>query len=446
MIPRYSRPEMAAIWAPETRFQIWFEIEAHACDAQAKLGVIPKSAAKAVWKRGAFEVDRIDEIERETKHDVIAFLTNLAEHVGPEARFVHQGMTSSDVLDTCLAVQLSRASDILIADVDKLLAVLERRARELKMVPAMGRSHGIHAEPVTFGLKLAGFYAEFDRARARLVAAKKEIATCAISGAVGTFAHIDPFVEEYVAGKLGLAVEPHSTQVIPRDRHAMFFAVLGVVASSCERLATEIRHLQRTEVREAEEFFSPGQKGSSAMPHKRNPVLSENVTGLARLVRGMVIPAMENVALWHERDISHSSVERMIGPDATVTLDFALARLTGMIDKLLVYPDAMQKNLDMLGGLVHSQRILLALTQKGASREDSYKLVQRNAMQVWEKRVSFLELLAADQDVTKYLSRKELSALFDLGYHTKHVDTIFKRVFGKSKAAKAKKPAARKAK
>jgi adenylosuccinate lyase len=444
MIPRYSRPEMAAIWAPETRFQIWFEIEAHACDAQAKLGVIPKSAAKAVWKRGKFEVDRIDEIERETKHDVIAFLTNLAEHVGPEARFVHQGMTSSDVLDTCLAVQLSRASDILIADVDKLLAVLEKRARELKMVPAMGRSHGIHAEPVTFGLKLAGFYAEFDRARARLVAAKKEIATCAISGAVGTFAHIDPFVEEYVAGKLGLAVEPHSTQVIPRDRHAMFFAVLGVVASSCERLATEIRHLQRTEVREAEEFFSPGQKGSSAMPHKRNPVLSENVTGLARLVRGMVIPAMENVALWHERDISHSSVERMIGPDATVTLDFALARLTGMIDKLLVYPDAMQKNLDMLGGLVHSQRVLLALTQKGASREDSYKLVQRNAMQVWEKRVSFLELLAADQDVTKYLSRKELSALFDLGYHTKHVDTIFKRVFGKSKAAKAKKPAARK--
>ena len=444
MIPRYSRPEMAAIWAPETRFQIWFEIEAHACDAQAKLGVIPKSAAKAVWKRGAFEVDRIDEIERETKHDVIAFLTNLAEHVGPEARFVHQGMTSSDVLDTCLAVQLSRAADILIDDVDKLLAVLERRARELKMVPAMGRSHGIHAEPVTFGLKLAGFYAEFDRARARLVAAKKEIATCAISGAVGTFAHIDPFVEEYVTGKLGLAVEPHSTQVIPRDRHAMFFAVLGVVASSCERLATEIRHLQRTEVREAEEFFSPGQKGSSAMPHKRNPVLSENVTGLARLVRGMVIPAMENVALWHERDISHSSVERMIGPDATVTLDFALARLTGMIDKLLVYPDAMQKNLDMLGGLVHSQRILLALTQKGASREDSYKLVQRNAMQVWEKRVSFLDLLAADQDVTKYLSRKELSALFDLGYHTKHVDTIFKRVFGKSKAAKAKKPAARK--
>jgi len=446
MIPRYSRPEMAALWAPEAKFQIWFEIEAHACDAQAKLGVIPKSAAKAVWKRGKFEVERIDEIERETKHDVIAFLTNLAEHVGPDARFVHQGMTSSDVLDTCLAVQLARAADILIADVDKLLAVLEKRARELKMVPAMGRSHGIHAEPVTFGLKLAGFYAEFDRARARLVAAKKEIATCAISGAVGTFAHIDPFVEEYVAEKLGLAVESHSTQVIPRDRHAMFFAVLGVVASSCERLATEIRHLQRTEVREVEEFFSAGQKGSSAMPHKRNPVLSENVTGLARLVRGMVIPAMENVALWHERDISHSSVERMIGPDATVTLDFALARLTGMIDKLLVYPDAMQRNLDMLGGLVHSQRILLALTQKGASREDSYKLVQRNAMQVWEKRVSFLDLLAADADVTKYLSHKELSALFDLGYHTKHIDTIFKRVFGKSKAAKPKKPPKRKAK
>ena len=445
MIPRYSRPEMAALWAPETKFQIWFEIEAHACDAQAKLGVIPKAAAKAVWKRGKFKVERIDEIERETKHDVIAFLTNLAEHVGPEARFVHQGMTSSDVLDTCLAVQLSRAADILIDDVDKLLAVIERRAKELKMVPAMGRSHGIHAEPVTFGLKLAGFYAEFDRARERLVAAKKEIATCAISGAVGTFAHIDPFVEEYVAEQLGLAVEPHSTQVIPRDRHAMFFAVLGVVASSCERLATEIRHLQRTEVREVEEFFSPGQKGSSAMPHKRNPVLSENVTGLARLVRGMVIPAMENVALWHERDISHSSVERMIGPDATVTLDFALARLTGMIDKLLVYPEAMQANLDMLGGLVHSQRVLLALTQKGASREDAYKLVQRNAMKVWETRVSLLDLLAGDADVTKYLSRKELSALFDLAWHTKHVDTIFKRVFGKSKAQGSKrKPAKRK--
>ena len=443
MIPRYSRPEMAALWAPETKFQIWFEIEAHACDAQAKLGVIPKAAAKAVWKRGKFEVDRIDEIERETKHDVIAFLTNLAEHVGPEARFVHQGMTSSDVLDTCLAVQLARAADILIADVDKLLAVIERRAKELKMVPAMGRSHGIHAEPVTFGLKLAGFYAEFDRARERLIAAKKEIATCAISGAVGTFAHIDPFVEEYVAEQLGLAVEPHSTQVIPRDRHAMFFAVLGVVASSCERLATEIRHLQRTEVREVEEFFSPGQKGSSAMPHKRNPVLSENVTGLARLVRGMVIPAMENVALWHERDISHSSVERMIGPDATVTLDFALARLTGMIDKLLVYPDAMQANLDMLGGLVHSQRVLLALTQKGASREDAYKLVQRNAMKVWETRVSLLDLLAGDADVTKYLSHKELSNLFDLAWHTKHVDTIFKRVFGKKKPAKATKSKAK---
>ena len=433
MIPRYSRPTMAAIWAPETRFQIWFEIEAHACDAQAALGVIPKSAAKAVWKRGAFEVERIDEIEKETKHDVIAFLTNLAEHVGPEARFVHQGMTSSDVLDTCLAVQLTRAADILIADVDQLLAVIKRRAFEHKMTPMIGRSHGIHAEPVTFGVKLAGFYAEFARNRERLIAARREIATCAISGAVGTFAHIDPFVEEYVAKKLKLAHEPHSTQVIPRDRHAMFFAILGVVASSAERLAVEIRHMQRTEVREAEEYFSPGQKGSSAMPHKRNPVLTENITGLARMVRSMVIPAMENVALWHERDISHSSVERMIGPDATVTLDFLLGRLTGVIDKLLVYPKTMQRNLDALGGLVHSQRVLLALTQKGASREDSYRLVQRNAMQVWEKGLNFLDLLAADQDVTKYLNRKALTALFDLGYHTKHVDTIFKRVFGTAK-------------
>ena len=430
MIPRYSRPAMAAIWAPETRFQIWFEIEAHACDALAELGVIPKSAAKAIWKRGAFEVERIDEIERETKHDVIAFLTNVAEHVGPEARYLHQGMTSSDVLDTCLAVQLSRAADILIADMDQLLAVIKRRAIEHKMTPTIGRSHGIHAEPVTFGLKLAGFYAEFARNRERLVAAKKEIATCAISGAVGTFANIDPYVEEYVAKKLGLAVEPHSTQVIPRDRHALFFAVLGVVASSAERLAIEIRHLQRTEVREAEEYFSPGQKGSSAMPHKRNPVLTENITGLARVVRAMTIPAMENVALWHERDISHSSVERMIGPDATVNLDFLLARLTGVIDKLLVYPEAMQRNLDALGGLVHSQRVLLALTQKGASREDAYRLVQRNAMQVWEKGANFLDLLAGDADVTKYLNRKALTALFDLGYHTKHVDTIFKRVFG----------------
>ena len=432
MIPRYSRPTMAAIWAPETRFQIWFEIEAHACDAQAALGVIPKSAAKAVWKRGAFEVERIDEIEKETKHDVIAFLTNLAEHVGPEARFVHQGMTSSDVLDTCLAVQLTRAADILIADVDQLLAVIKRRAFEYKMTPMIGRSHGIHAEPVTFGVKLAGFYAEFARNRERLIAARREIATCAISGAVGTFAHIDPFVEEYVAKKLKLAHEPHSTQVIPRDRHAMFFAILGVVASSAERLAVEIRHMQRTEVREAEEYFSPGQKGSSAMPHKRNPVLTENITGLARMVRSMVIPAMENVALWHERDISHSSVERMIGPDATVTLDFLLGRLTGVIDKLLVYPKTMQRNLDALGGLVHSQRVLLALTQKGASREDSYRLVQRNAMQVWEKGLNFLELLAADADVTKYLNLKALTALFDLAYHTKHVDTIFKRVFGKT--------------
>ena len=433
MISRYSRPKMAAVWAPETRFQIWFEIEAHACDAQAILGVIPKSAAKAVWKRGAFEVERIDEIEKETKHDVIAFLTNLAEHVGPEARFVHQGMTSSDVLDTCLAVQMTRAADILIEDVDQLLAVIKRRAFEHKMTPMIGRSHGIHAEPVTFGVKLAGFYAEFARNRERLIAAKREIATCAISGAVGTFAHIDPFVEEYVAKKLKLAHEPHSTQVIPRDRHAMFFAILGVVASSAERLATEIRHLQRTEVREAEEYFSPGQKGSSAMPHKRNPVLTENITGLARMVRSMVIPAMENVALWHERDISHSSVERMIGPDATVTLDFALGRLTGVIDKLLVYPETMQRNLDALGGLVHSQRVLLALTQKGASREDSYRLVQRNAMQVWEKGLNFLDLLAADADVTKYLNRKALTALFDLSYHTKHVDTIFKRVFGSAK-------------
>ena len=445
MIPRYSRPKMATIWAPETRFQIWFEIEAHACDAQAILGVIPKSAAKAVWRRGAFEVERIDEIEKETKHDVIAFLTNLAEHVGPEARFVHQGMTSSDVLDTCLAVQLTRAADILIEDVDQLLAVLKRRAFEHKMTPMIGRSHGIHAEPVTFGVKLAGFYAEFSRNRERLIAARREIATCAISGAVGTFAHIDPFVEEYVAKKLKLAHEPHSTQVIPRDRHAMFFAILGVVASSAERLAIEIRHLQRTEVREAEEYFSPGQKGSSAMPHKRNPVLTENITGLARMVRSMVIPAMENVALWHERDISHSSVERMIGPDATVTLDFALGRLTGVIDKLLVYPKAMQRNLDALGGLVHSQRVLLALTQKGASREDSYRLVQRNAMQVWEKGLNFLELLAADADVTKYLNRKALTALFDLGYHTKHVDTIFKRVFGSASGKPGRAKPARKA-
>jgi adenylosuccinate lyase len=430
MVPRYSRPDMVAIWTPEARFKIWFEIEAHATDALAELGVVPKEAAAAIWEKGAFEVDRIDEIERETKHDVIAFLTNVAEHVGPEARFMHQGMTSSDVLDTCLAVQLAKASDILIADLDALLVVLERRAREHKMTPTIGRSHGIHAEPVTFGLKLAQAHAEFARNRARLVAAREDVATCAISGAVGTFANIDPFVEEYVAGKLGLSVEPVSTQVIPRDRHAMFFATLGVIASSIERLATEVRHLQRTEVLEAEEFFSPGQKGSSAMPHKRNPVLTENLTGLARMVRGYVTPAMENVALWHERDISHSSVERYIGPDATITLDFALARLTGVMDKLVVYPERMLKNLNKMGGLVHSQRVLLALTQAGLSREDAYRLVQRNAMKVWDSdgALSLLELLKADPEVT--LSDAELEDKFDLGYHLKHVDTIFARVFG----------------
>ncbi|MBF0307511.1 MAG: adenylosuccinate lyase [Alphaproteobacteria bacterium] len=432
MIPRYSRPEMVRIWEPETKFRIWFEIEAHACDALAELGVIPKDAAKAIWERGAFEVDRIDEIERETKHDVIAFLTNVAEHVGPEARFLHQGMTSSDVLDTCLAVQLAKAADILIADIDALLAALERRAREFKDTVCMGRSHGIHAEPVTIGLKFAGFHAEFQRNRERLVAARREIATCAISGAVGTFANVDPFVEAHVAAKLGLEIEPISTQVIPRDRHAMFFAVLGVVASSIERVAVEIRHLQRTEVREAEEYFSPGQKGSSAMPHKRNPVLTENVTGLARLVRGMVVPAMENVALWHERDISHSSVERMIGPDATITLDFALARLTGVIDKLVIYPDAVQRNLDMLGGLVHSQRVLLALTQGGMSREEAYAAVQRNAMEVWHGRGNFLDLLKADAAVVAHVPAAKLEALFDLAYHTRHVGTIFERVFGKA--------------
>jgi len=432
MIPRYSRPAMTAIWAPENRFRIWFEIEAHATDALAELGVVPKEAAKAIWERGQGKVDpaRIDEIEREVKHDVIAFLTNLAEHVGEEARFVHQGMTSSDVLDTCLSVQLAEATDILLEDIDQLLAALKRRAYEYKDVVCMGRSHGIHAEPVTFGLKLATFYAEFKRNRDRLAAAREEIATCAISGAVGTFANIDPRVEAHVAKKLGLTVEPISTQVIPRDRHAMYFATLGVIASSIEHLAIEIRHLQRTEVREAEEYFSPGQKGSSAMPHKRNPVLTENLTGLARLVRGMAIPAMENVALWHERDISHSSVERKIAPDAPVTLDFALARLTGVIDKLVVYPDAIDKNLNQLGGLVFSQRVLLALTQAGASREDSYRLVQRNAMQVWEKGANFLDLLKADKDVTAKLSEAQLEALFDMGYHTKHVDTIFARVFG----------------
>jgi len=432
MIPRYSRPEMTTIWEPETRFQIWFEIEAHAMDALAELGVVPKDAAKAVWARGGFDVARIDEIEREVKHDVIAFLTSLAEHVGEEARFVHQGMTSSDVLDTCLNVQLVRAADLLIADLDALLAAIKRRALEHKMTPTMGRSHGIHAEPTTFGLKLAQAYAEFERCRTRMVAAREEVATCAISGAVGTFANIDPRVEEHVAKAMGLKAEPVSTQVIPRDRHAMYFATLGVIASSVERLAVEIRHLQRTEVLEAEEYFSPGQKGSSAMPHKRNPVLTENLTGLARLVRGYSIPAMENVALWHERDISHSSVERMIGPDATVTLDFALVRLTGVVDKLLIYPERMQKNLDKMGGLIHSQRVLLALTQAGVSREDAYRLVQRNAMKVWDSdgQLQLLDLLKADPDVTARLSNAALEGLFDLGYHFKNVDTIFRRVFG----------------
>ncbi|HLG84918.1 MAG TPA: adenylosuccinate lyase [Bradyrhizobium sp.] len=433
MIPRYSRPEMASIWDAQTRFKIWFEIEAHAADALAEIGVIPKDAAKTVWDKArdvTFDVNRIDEIERETKHDVIAFLTHLAEIVGPEARFVHQGMTSSDVLDTCLNVQLTRAADILIADIDRVLAALKKRAFEHRMTPTIGRSHGIHAEPVTFGLKLAYAYAEFDRARARLIAARKEVATCAISGAVGTFAQIDPRVEEHVAKAMGLTPEPVSTQVIPRDRHAMYFATLGVIASSVERIATEIRHLQRTEVLEAEEFFSEGQKGSSAMPHKRNPVLSENLTGLARMVRGYVTPALENVVLWHERDISHSSVERMIGPDATVTLDFALNRLAGLIDKLLIYPENMQRNLDRLGGLVHSQRLLLALTQKGASREEAYKLVQRNAMPVWRGQGDFQTLLKNDADVKRYLNDKEIEEQFDLGYHLKHVDTIFKRVFG----------------
>src|SRR5579872_6061418 len=435
MIPRYSRPEMVAVWSAEAKYRIWFEIEAHATTQLANLGVVPKDAAETIWRKGSaatFDVARIDEIEATTKHDVIAFLTHLAEIVGPEARFVHQGMTSSDVLDTTLAVQLSRASDILLADLDALLAALERRAREHKYSITIGRSHGIHAEPTTFGLKLAQAYAEFTRARERLVAARREIATCAISGAVGTFANIDPRVEEYVAKKMGLTTEPISTQVIPRDRHAMFFATLGVVASSVERLATEIRHLQRTEVLEAEEYFAEGQKGSSAMPHKRNPVLTENLTGLARIVRSAVTPALENVALWHERDISHSSVERMIGPDATITLDFALARLAEVVEKLLVYPANMQKNLDRLGGLVHSQRLLIALTQKGASREDAYKLVQRNAMPVWRGEGDFQPLLKKDKDVKKYLSDAEIETQFDLGYHFKHVDTIFKRVFGEA--------------
>lgn len=433
MIPRYAREEMTSIWSPETRFKIWFEIEAHAADRMAELGVIPKEAAAAIWEKGrnaTFDVARIDEIEREVKHDVIAFLTHLAEIVGPDARFAHQGMTSSDVLDTCFSVQLARASDILLKDVDHVLAALKKRAFEHKTTLTVGRSHGIHAEPTTFGVKLATFHAEFQRAKKRLLVAREEIAVCAISGAVGTFATIDPSVEEHVARKMGLAVEPVSTQIIPRDRHAAFFAALGVIASSIERLATEIRHLQRTEVLEAEEFFSPGQKGSSAMPHKRNPVLTENLTGLARLVRMCVIPAMENVALWHERDISHSSVERGIGPDATIHLDFALNRLAGVIENLVIYPDRMRENLNRLGGLVHSQRVLLALTQAGVAREESYRLVQRNAMPAWRGEGAFLDNLIADADVVAKLKPAEIAALFDDAHHAKHVDTIFRRVFG----------------
>ncbi|WP_066552806.1 adenylosuccinate lyase [Croceicoccus bisphenolivorans] len=436
MVPRYARPAMTAIWEPEMKYRIWFEIEAHATDKLGELGVVPASAGKALWDWWAtdpkIDVEAIDAIEAVTKHDVIAFLTWVAENVGDEARFMHQGMTSSDVLDTTLAVQLDRAAAILLEDLDKLLAAIRTRAEEHKYTPTIGRSHGIHAEPVTFGLKMAEAYAEFSRCKERLEFARKDIATCAISGAVGTFANIDPSVEVYVAGKMGLSVEPVSTQVIPRDRHAMFFAVLGVIASSIERLAVEVRHLQRTEVLEAEEYFSPGQKGSSAMPHKRNPILTENLTGLARVVRAATVPAMENVALWHERDISHSSVERFFGPDATITLDFALGRLTGVIEKLLVYPERMQKNLDRMGGLVHSQRVLLALTQAGVSREDAYRLVQRNAMKVWESdgALSLLELLKADAEVTAALSEQQIEEKFDLDYHFKHVDTIFSRVFG----------------
>jgi adenylosuccinate lyase len=433
MIPRYTRPQLAAIWDPQARYRIWFEIEAHAADAMAELGIIPKAAAKKIWEKGksaTFDIARIDAIEHEVKHDVIAFLTHLAEIVGPQARFLHQGMTSSDVLDTCFNVQLVRAADVLMADIDVLLAVLKRRACEHKFTPTIGRSHGVHAEPTTFGLKLAYAYAEFFRAKERLICARTEVATCAISGAVGTFAQIDPRVEAHVAKAMGLAVEPVSTQIIPRDRHAMYFATLAVVASSVERLATEIRHLQRTEVLEAEEFFAEGQKGSSAMPHKRNPVLSENVTGLARMVRAYATPALENVALWHERDISHSSVERMIGPDATGTLDFALARLAGIVDKLVVYPANMRKNLDRLGGLVHSERVMLALTQKGLAREDAYRLVQRNAMRAWKEETEFASLLKADHEIRKHLSEAELTQLFDMEHHIKHVETIFARVFG----------------
>ena len=430
MIPRYSRPEMTAIWESEARFRIWLDIETLACEAQADLGVIPKEAAQAVREKGAFEIARIDEIEKETRHDVIAFLTNVAEHVGEPARFVHQGMTSSDVLDTCLSVQLTRATDVLLDDINDLLGALKRRAYEHKDSVCIGRSHGIHAEPTTFGLKLAGAYAEFARNRERLVAARREVAICKLSGSVGTFANVDPRVETYVADKMGLVPEPVSTQVIPRDRHAAFFAALAVTASSIERVATEIRHLQRTEVREAQEFFSEGQKGSSSMPHKKNPILTENLVGLARIVRAAVTPTLENVALWHERDISHSSVERVFAPDATIALDFALARLTSVIDRLVVYPKNMQRNLDTLGGVIHSQRVLLALTQAGVSREDAYAAVQENTMNVLDEGGSFLELLKADSRVTDALSEAELQALFDLGYHTKHVDTIFARVFG----------------
>jgi adenylosuccinate lyase len=435
MIPRYSRPAMTQIWTPENRYRIWFEIEAHSIDAQAALGVVPASAARAVREHGAFELERIDAIERETHHDVIAFLTNLAEHIGPEARFLHQGMTSSDVLDTAFAVQLRDAADLLLADLDQLLAALKRRAIEHKCTPTIGRSHGIHAEPTSFGLKLAGHYAEFARDRARLVAARTEIATCAISGAVGTFANIDPAVEAHVAAKLGLEPEPISTQVIPRDRHAQFFMTLALVAAGVERLATEIRHLQRSELREAEEYFSPGQKGSSAMPHKRNPVLSENLTGLARLIRATVTPALENVALWHERDIAHSSVERIIAPDATIALDFALARLTGLVERLVVYPERMRQNLEASGGLVDSQRVLLALTHKGMSREDAYAAVQRQAMAAWHGQGRFVELLKTDREITRHLSPQAIDGLFDTAYHLKHVDTIFRRVFGDDRTA-----------
>lgn len=432
MIPRYSRPEMVHLWIQETKFRIWFEIEAHATTALSQLGVVPEESARTIWKKGSeavFDVDRIDAIERDVKHDVIAFLTHLAEIIGEDARFIHQGMTSSDILDTCFSVQLTRASDLLLADLDHLLAVLKKKAFEYKMTPMVGRSHGIHAEPITFGLKLASAYAEFSRNRKRLLAAREDIAICTISGAVGTFANINPFVEEYVAKQMGLSVEPVSTQVIPRDRHALFFVTLGVIASSIERFATEIRHLQRTEVLEVEEYFSEKQKGSSAMPHKRNPVLTENLTGLARIIRSSVTPALENVVLWHERDISHSSVERMIAPDSTITLDFALMRLAGVVEKLVIYPENMKKNLDQLGGLIHSQRVLLALTQKGVSREDAYRWVQRNAMSVWQGKEDFLTLLKNDEDVCDRLSAEEIEECFDLDYHFKHVQTIFDRVF-----------------